>query len=108
MSSRNICRPFILVLKEKAQQCEGSWGMIVHTLLEPLVFVGLLLRIGIHKIELSIDPLQIGVLKAKWFVKPYSLSNNKLSHRKCGLENYTWRTLCILINNGYSFVISNP
>lgn len=82
--------------------------MIVHTLLEPLFLVGLLLRIGIHKIELSLDPLQIGVLKAKWFVKPYSLSNDVPRHRKYQLENYALRTMCILINNGYSFVITNP
>lgn len=80
--------------------------MIVHTLLEPLFLVGLLLRIGIHKIELSLDPLQIGVLKAKWFVKPYSPSNDV--PKKYQLENYALRTMCILINNGYSFVITNP
>lgn len=81
--------------------------MIAHRLLEPLFLVGLLLRIVIHKIQLSLDPLQIRVIKTKRFVKLYSLSNDTSRHREYQLTNCTFGALDILINNGYRFEITN-
>lgn len=85
---KNICCPFLLVPKERVQQCIGSWGNGCAQTARAFVIVCLLLRIGIHKIELSINPLQIRVIKAKWFTKLYSLNNDTLSHRESADELY--------------------